>query len=72
MVAVNGLLNRRRSGSGVRKPELRCAHRSSGSPSVVGSLDHVWSGWKDSFCPPTDASYMSPPSAIVTMATPLR
>lgn len=28
--------------------------------------------WNDSFCPPTEASYMSPPSAMVTIATPSR
>ena len=29
-------------------------------------------GVNENFCPPTDASYMRPPLAIVTMATPLR
>ena len=29
-------------------------------------------GVKENFCPPTDASYISPPFAMVTIATPLR
>ena len=29
-------------------------------------------GVYENFCPPTDASYMSPPFAIVTIATPFR
>jgi len=29
-------------------------------------------GRNENFCPPTEASYMRPPFAIVTMATPFR
>jgi hypothetical protein len=45
---------------------------SSRRPPLPPRHSPLWSRWKESFCPPTDASYMSPPSAMVTMATPSR
>ena len=45
----------------------RGRERSSGGPA-----QSFPTGLNENFCPPTDASYISPPFAIVTMATPFR
>ena len=38
----------------------------------IGHGPYFSIGLNENFCPPTDASYMSPPFAIVTIATPFR